>query len=118
MYKKHPTFDLWTSPQKHALRGVAIHSTDALKRPQTSLLALRRLCGPRCSEDISPTLRERLSEYEISADELGCFTCDKANANYSAVNEIIGALYITFSNRGCLGCSGRLGRWGCLGRAS
>ncbi|KAL5603678.1 hypothetical protein FOVSG1_006428 [Fusarium oxysporum f. sp. vasinfectum] len=29
MYKKHLTFDLWTSPQKYALLGVAVHFTDA-----------------------------------------------------------------------------------------
>ncbi|KAK2922524.1 HAT, C-terminal dimerization domain [Fusarium oxysporum f. sp. vasinfectum] len=92
MYKKHLTFDLWTSPQKYALLGVAVHFTDALKRPQTSLLALRRLCGQHSGENIGPTLREVLSEYEISAEELGYFTCDNADANDSAVNEIIAAL--------------------------
>ncbi|KAK2680425.1 hypothetical protein RAB80_002218, partial [Fusarium oxysporum f. sp. vasinfectum] len=45
LYKKHLTFDLWTSPQEYALLGVTVHFTDALKRPQTSLLALRRLRG-------------------------------------------------------------------------
>ncbi|KAI8412315.1 hypothetical protein FOFC_08945 [Fusarium oxysporum] len=92
MYKKHLTFDLWTSPQKYALLGVAVHFTDALKRPETSLLALRRLCGQHSGENIGPTLREVLSEYEISAEELGYFTCDSADANDSAVNEIIAAL--------------------------
>ncbi|RKK15470.1 hypothetical protein BFJ67_g17936, partial [Fusarium oxysporum f. sp. cepae] len=92
MYKKHLTFDLWTSPQKYALLGVAVHFTDALKRPRTSLLALRRLCGQHSGENIGPTLREVLSEYEISAEELGYFTCDNADANDSAVNEIIAAL--------------------------
>ncbi|RKK07591.1 hypothetical protein BFJ65_g17796 [Fusarium oxysporum f. sp. cepae] len=92
MYKKHLTFDLWTCPQKYALLGVAVHFTDALKRPQTSLLALRRLCGQHSGENIGPTLREVLSEYEISAEELGYFTCDNADANDSAVNEIIAAL--------------------------
>ncbi|KAK2931623.1 hypothetical protein FoTM2_009139 [Fusarium oxysporum f. sp. vasinfectum] len=62
MYKKHLTFDLWTSPQKYALLGVAVHFTDALKRPQTSLLALRRLCGQHSGENIGPTLRERVNE--------------------------------------------------------
>lgn len=71
---------------------MAVHFTDALKRPQTSLLALRRLCGQHSGENIGPTLREVLSEYEISAEELGYFTCDNADANDSAVNEIIAAL--------------------------
>jgi hypothetical protein len=92
LYKKHLTFDLWTSPQEYALLGVTVHFTDALKRPQTSLLALRRLRGAHSGENIGPTLREVLSEYEISADELGYFTCDNADANDSAVNEIIAAL--------------------------
>ncbi|RKK23561.1 hypothetical protein BFJ67_g17107, partial [Fusarium oxysporum f. sp. cepae] len=92
LYKKHLTFDLWTSPQEYALLGVTVHFTDALKRPQTSLLALRRLRGAHSGEDIGPALREVLSEYEISADELGYFTCDNADANDSAVNEIIAAL--------------------------
>ncbi|KAF4341641.1 hypothetical protein FBEOM_4425 [Fusarium beomiforme] len=91
MYKKHLTFDLWTSPQKYALLGVAVHFTVALKRPQTSLLALRRLCGQHSGENIGPALREVLSEYEISAEDLGYFTCDNADANDSAVNEIIAA---------------------------
>uniref|UniRef100_A0A0D2XTN5 HAT C-terminal dimerisation domain-containing protein n=1 Tax=Fusarium oxysporum (strain Fo5176) TaxID=660025 RepID=A0A0D2XTN5_FUSOF len=69
MYEKHLTFDLWTSLQKYALLGVAVHFTDALKRLQTSLLALRRLCGQHSGENIGPTLREVLSEYEISAEE-------------------------------------------------
>ncbi|RKK17189.1 hypothetical protein BFJ66_g18002, partial [Fusarium oxysporum f. sp. cepae] len=76
----------------YALLGVAVHFTDALKRPRTSLLALRRLCGQHSGENIGPTLREVLSEYEISAEELGYFTCDNADANDSAVNEIIAAL--------------------------
>ncbi|KAF5259733.1 hypothetical protein FOXYS1_9642 [Fusarium oxysporum] len=92
MCKKHLTFDLWTFPQKYALLGVTVHFTDALKRPQTSLLALRRLCGQHSGENIGPTLREVLSEYEISAEEVGYFTYDNADANDSAVNEIIAAL--------------------------
>ena len=91
-YRKHLTFDLWTSPQEYALLGITVHFTDALKRPQTSLLALRRLCGAHSGENIGPTLREVLSEYEIPADELGYFTCDNADANDSAVEEVITTL--------------------------
>ncbi|OBS14952.1 hypothetical protein FPOA_14115 [Fusarium poae] len=62
LYKKHLTFDLWTSLQEYGLLGVTVHFTDALKRPQTSLLALRRLRGAHSGENIGSALREVLSD--------------------------------------------------------
>ncbi|KAH6952321.1 hypothetical protein BKA56DRAFT_625840 [Ilyonectria sp. MPI-CAGE-AT-0026] len=63
-----------------------------IKKNRRHRLALRRLRGAHSSKNISPTLREVLLEYEISADKLGCFTSDNADANDGAVNEIITTL--------------------------
>ncbi|WKT54151.1 hypothetical protein QSH57_004735 [Fusarium oxysporum f. sp. vasinfectum] len=92
MYEKHLTFDLWTSLQKFTLLGVAVHFTDALKRLQTSLLALRRLCGQHSGENIGPTLREVLSKYEISAEEERRNRCINHLYNLDATSYLEGKL--------------------------
>lgn len=70
LYKKHLTFDLWTSPQKYALLGVTVHFTDALKRPQASLLALRRLRGASAARTLVKISVQRCVKYYWSTRSL------------------------------------------------
>ena len=90
-YKKHLTFDLWTSPNSYALLGIVAHFADAFGEVQTELLGLKRVIGSHSGENIAPILLGVIEEYGLS-DTIGYFTCDNADSNDRAIEELYRAL--------------------------
>ena len=78
--KIHLGFDLWTSPNRHAIMAVTAHFLDRQGHHQVRLLALRRQLGSHGGENLAVTLLEVVDEWQIQ-DRIGCVVSDNATTN-------------------------------------
>ncbi|KAM3561808.1 hypothetical protein ARSEF4850_003041 [Beauveria asiatica] len=78
--KIHLGFDLWTSPNRHAIMAVTAHFLDRQGSHQTRLLALHRQLGSHSGENLAYTLLEVVSEWGIEA-QVGVVVSDNAATN-------------------------------------
>jgi hypothetical protein len=82
--KIHLSFDLWTSPNRHAMMAIIAHFIDNHKRQQTRLLALRRQLGAHSGENLAVTLVDVVSSWGI-VNKVGTVICDNASNNDSCL---------------------------------
>jgi hypothetical protein len=90
-YKKHLTFDLWTSPNQYALLGITVHFVDQSQQLQFRLLALKRVFGSHGGESLGPVLQGVIEDFGLS-ETVGYLTADNADSGDSAVRELFQAL--------------------------
>jgi hypothetical protein len=90
-YKKHLTFDLWTSPNQYALLGITVHFVDHSQQLQFRLLALKRIFGSHGGENLGPVLQGVIGDFALS-ETIGYLTADNADSGDLAVRELFQAL--------------------------
>ncbi|KAK4170578.1 hypothetical protein QBC36DRAFT_201105, partial [Triangularia setosa] len=90
-YKKHLTFDLWTSPNQYALLGITVHFVDQSQQLQFRLLALKRIFGSHGGENLGPVLQGVIEDFALS-EAVGYLTADNADSGDSAIRELFQAL--------------------------
>jgi hypothetical protein len=90
-YKKHLTFDLWTSPNQYALLGITVHFVDHSQQLQFRLLVLKRILGSHGGENLGPVLRDIIEDFALS-EAVGYLTADNADSGDSAVRELFQTL--------------------------
>jgi len=89
-YKKHLTFDLWTSPNQYALLGITVHFVDH-SQLQFRLLASKRIFGSHGGENLGPVLLSVIEDFAFS-ETIGYWTADNADSGDSAVRELFQAM--------------------------
>jgi hypothetical protein len=90
-YKKHLSFDLWTSPNQYALLGITIHFVSASQQLQSRFLALKRVLGSHGGENLGLVLQSVIDDFAIS-DTLGYLIADNADSCDGAVRELFCSL--------------------------
>ena len=86
-YKKHITFDLWTSQNSYAMLGVNAHFADLNGKLCSELLGLKRMYGVHSGDNIGELLHTVVVDFELS-DTLGYLVSDNANNNDDAVSKL------------------------------
>lgn len=94
----HLSFDLWTSPNCHAIIAVVAHYIDSKGRRQTKLLAIRQLKGEHSGENIAASVLKVIKVYRIR-DRIGFFVLDNIGSNDTAVEHILCSLYPQMSSQ-------------------
>ncbi|EGU83980.1 hypothetical protein FOXB_05506 [Fusarium oxysporum f. sp. conglutinans Fo5176] len=89
--KIHLEFDLWTSPNRHAVMAVTAHFLDRQGKHQSRLLALRRQLGCHSGESLAVTLGQVVREWKIE-DRVGTVISDNASSNDSCLVNFYGDL--------------------------
>ncbi|KAF5261576.1 hypothetical protein FOXYS1_7734 [Fusarium oxysporum] len=89
--KIHLGFDLWTSPNRHAVMAVTAHFLDRQGKHQSRLLALRRQLGCHSGENLAVTLGQVVREWKIE-DRVGTVTSDNASSNDTCLLNFYGDL--------------------------
>jgi hypothetical protein len=69
--KIHLGFDLWTSPNRHAVMAATAHFLDRQGKHQSRLLALRRQLGCHSGESLAVTLGQVVRERRSTRIPLG-----------------------------------------------
>ncbi len=88
----HLSFDLWTSPNYHAIIAVITHYINSKGHRQTKLLTIHQLKGEHSSENIAASVLKVIKEYRIR-DRIGFFVLDNIGSNDTAVEHILCSLY-------------------------
>jgi len=96
--KIHITYDLWTSPNRHAILATSAHFIDADGRQQQRLLAMRQQNGAHSGVNIALTMINVLEGWEIN-DRLGTLVSDNATNNDTCGQELFTRLYPTFTDQ-------------------
>ncbi|KAH7464133.1 hypothetical protein FOMA001_g17921 [Fusarium oxysporum f. sp. matthiolae] len=89
--KIHLGFDLWTSPNRHAVMAVTAHFLDRQGKHQSRLLALRRQLGCHSGESLAVMLGQVVREWKIE-DRVGTVISDNASSNDSCLMNFYGDL--------------------------
>jgi hypothetical protein len=89
--KIHLGFDLWTSPNRHAVMAVTAHFLDRQGKHQSRLLALRRQLGCHSGENLAVTLGQVVREWKIE-DRVGTVISDNASSNDTCLLNFYGDL--------------------------
>ncbi|KNB04833.1 hypothetical protein FOXG_19422 [Fusarium oxysporum f. sp. lycopersici 4287] len=89
--KIHLRFDLWTSPNRHAVMAVMAHFLDRQGKHQSRLLALRRQLGCHSGENLAVTLGQVVREWKIE-DRVGTVISDNASSNDTCLLNFYGDL--------------------------
>ncbi|RKK80768.1 hypothetical protein BFJ71_g15816 [Fusarium oxysporum] len=87
----HLGFDLWTSPNRHAVMAVTAHFLDRQGKHQSRLLALRRQLGCHSGENLAVTLGQVVREWKIE-DRVRTVISDNASSNDSCLLNFYGDL--------------------------
>ncbi|KAJ0122841.1 hypothetical protein HZ326_31574, partial [Fusarium oxysporum f. sp. albedinis] len=87
----HLGFDLWTSPNRHAVMAVTAHFLDRQGKHQSRLLALHRQLGCHSGENLAVTLGQVVREWKIE-DRVGTVISDNASSNDSCLLNFYGDL--------------------------
>jgi hypothetical protein len=91
-YKKHLTFDLWTSPNQYALLGITVHFIDHSQQLQFRLLALKRILGSHGGENLSLVLLGIIEDFTLS-ETIGYLTADLTADNADSVDSAVRELF-------------------------
>jgi hypothetical protein len=89
--KVHLGFDLWTSPNRHAVMAVTVHFLDRKGKHQSRLLALRRQLGCHSGENLAVMLGRVVREWKIE-DRVGTVVSGNASSNDSCLLHFYGDL--------------------------
>jgi hypothetical protein len=89
--KIHLGFDLWTSPNRHAVMAVTAHFPDRQGKHQSRLLALRRQLRCHSGENLAVTLGQIVREWKIE-DRVRTVISDNASSNDSCLVNFYGDL--------------------------
>ncbi|KAI8404300.1 hypothetical protein FOFC_15795 [Fusarium oxysporum] len=89
--KVHLGFDLWTSPNLHAVMTVTAHFLDRQGKYQSRLLALRRQLRCHSGENLAVTLGRVVREWKIE-DRVGTVISDNASSNDNCLLNFYGDL--------------------------
>ena len=90
------SFDLWTSPNAHAVLGVVAHFIDRRGRRRNIVLGLREILGEHSGENQAGVLITLFKEYEICGN-IGYFMADNAESNDTCIDAVLRALYSNMS---------------------
>jgi len=90
------SFDLWTSPNGHAVLGVCGHFISQAGRRRTVVLALREVLGDHGGENIAQSLLAVIRDYGFQGN-VGYFMADNAESNDVTVDLILRVLYPNMS---------------------
>ena len=88
----HISFDLWTSPNCHAIIAICAHYIDRAGCQQTKLIALRKIEGEHSGANMAATILKVFREYKIGS-RIGFFVLDSASTNDTCVEIILKTLY-------------------------
>ena len=90
------SFDLWTSPNAHAVLRVVAHFIDRRGRRRNVVLGLREILGKHSGENQAGILIALFKEYEICGN-IGYFMADNAESNDTCIDAVLRALYSNIS---------------------
>jgi hypothetical protein len=91
-YKKHVTFDLWTSPNLYALLGVNAYFADLTGKLCFELLSLKRVYGAYIGDNIGELFRAIFADFEIS-NTLGYTVSDNAKNNDNTITKLFELMF-------------------------
>jgi hypothetical protein len=63
--KIYITYDLWTSPSRHAILAISAHFLNTEGRQQQRLLAIRQQYGSHSGINIAVTILDMLKDWEV-----------------------------------------------------
>jgi len=86
------SFDLWTSPNAHAILGVIYHFINKEGKRRYIVLGLREVISEHSSENMAGVLIALFKEYNISKN-IRYFITDNAEANNTCIDAVLRALY-------------------------
>jgi len=87
-YKKHLSFDLWTSPGTAAFLAVVAHYFDVSGALQTHLLALPRIRGSHTGENIAVGIQGIVEQFDLTG-QLGYFQADNMDSNDTCISAVL-----------------------------
>jgi len=87
-YKKHLSFDLWTSPGTAAFLAVVAHYFDVSGALQTHLLALPRIRGSHTGENIAVGVQGIVEQFGLTG-QLGYFQADNMDSNDTCISAVL-----------------------------
>ena len=90
------SFDLWTSPNAHAIIGVVGHFISEQGRRRHAVLGLREIMGEHTGENMAGVLIDLFRDYGIVGN-IGYFMADNADSNDTCINAVLRALYPNMS---------------------
>jgi hypothetical protein len=90
------SFDLWTSPNAHAVLGVIAHFINKCGRRRKVVLGLREVIGEHSGENQAAVLVALFNEYKIKGN-IGWFMADNAESNDVCIDKVLRALYPNMS---------------------
>ena len=86
------SFDLWTSPNGHAVLGVVAHFINKDGKRRHVVLGLREVVGEHTGENIAAVLVALFRDYGIGGN-IGFFMADNAESNDTCIDAVLRALY-------------------------
>ena len=92
------SFDLWTSPNCHAILGCIAHFIDKNGKRRTAVLGLRELLGEHSGENMADVLLHIFKDYNISG-RIGYFMADNATSNDNCIDLVLQVLYPNMSKK-------------------
>jgi hypothetical protein len=105
--KIHISFDLWTSPNIHAIIAVVAHFLSPELQLRHVLLAVREIEGSHSGENMAESLLTVIADYEIST-RIGVFVSDNASSNDVATRTILSQLEIDDNSSHRARCLGHI----------
>jgi hypothetical protein len=105
--KIHISFDLWTSPNIHAIIAVVAHFLSPELQLRHVLLAVREIEGSHSGENMAESLLTVITDYEIST-RIGVFVSDNASSNDVATRTILSQLEIDDNSSHRARCLGHI----------
>ena len=87
-YKKHLSFDLWTSPGTAGFLAVVAHYFDVSGALQTHLLALPRIRGSHTGENIAVGIQGIVEQFDLTG-QLGYFQADNMDSNDTCISAVL-----------------------------
>jgi hypothetical protein len=87
-FKKHLSFDLWTSPNSIALLAVIVHYLDGSGTLQTNLLALQRIKGSHSGDNLAQGVVKVVEHFGL-AQQLGYFQSDNVDSNDGCISAVL-----------------------------
>ncbi len=87
--KVHLSFDLWTSPNHHAICGVTAHFVSKRWVNQSVLLSMKHMRHRHTAEDIAPVILEVIEKYDINPDQLRVYVCNNVSTNDNAIEIVL-----------------------------
>ncbi|KAF6805452.1 transposase-like protein [Colletotrichum musicola] len=99
--KVHISFDLWTSPNGHAITALHAHYLDHNKQQSQQLIALRIQLGAHSGDNLALTLESVIRQWCLTS-RLGTIVSDNASNNDTCVRSLFGSLYPHFTGHDIL----------------